>query len=87
MCPLRVSSSLARLLAAFFLCVARAGSLETAELSTQSLDQPNQPLQMSNSSPLWFRLSDFTYFAGTLSDVRRYRGAVVEAEIVHLAGK
>ena len=46
---------------------------------------PSRALDLSTAAPLRIGLGGLTYFAGALSDVRLYRGALSEPEIAALA--
>ena len=55
------------------------------KLVAKSPDAPNRPLDVTTVSPLRIGLGGLTYFAGALTDVRLYRGALSEREIAVLA--
>lgn len=68
--------------------VRRDGVLElyvNGKLSARSLDLPDRALDLSTKSPLRMGFGELTYFCGALSDVRVYRGALSEREVVALA--
>jgi len=68
--------------------VRRGRSLELyldGKPAAKSIDDPDQPLDMSTTAPLRIGLGGLTYFAGALSDVRLYRGALSQQEIAELA--
>src|SRR5262245_44227343 len=68
--------------------VRRGRSLELyldGKPAAKSLDDPDQPFDVSTGAPLRFGLGGLTYFAGALSDVRLYRGALSQQEIAALA--
>jgi hypothetical protein len=50
-----------------------------------SLDAPDRPLDVTTAAPLRIGLGGLTYFAGALTDVRIYRGALSEQEVAVLA--
>jgi hypothetical protein len=68
--------------------VRRSGMLElyvNGKLAAKALDLPDRVLDLSTAAPLRMGLGGLTYFSGALSDVRLYRGALSEREIVALA--
>jgi hypothetical protein len=68
--------------------VRRGGMLElcvNGKLSAKSLDQPERVLDLSTAAPLRIGFGNLTFFSGALSDVRLYRGALSQDEIVALA--
>ena len=68
--------------------VRRGGVLElyvNGKRAAKSLDQPYRVLDLSTAAPLRLGFGSLTYFAGALSDVRLYRGALSEPEIATLA--
>src|SRR5262245_16636907 len=59
----------------------RVGSRPAAS----SLDVPDRVLDLSTAAPVRIGFGGLTYFSGALSDVRLYRGALSQQEIVALA--
>lgn len=55
------------------------------KLVARSLDAPDRPLDVTTAAPLRIGLGALTYFAGAMSDVRIYHGALSEGDIAGLA--
>lgn len=55
------------------------------KLVARSSEAPDSPLDVTTTSPLRIGLGALTHFAGALTDVRLYRGALSGIEIVALA--
>src|SRR5262245_55777071 len=67
--------------------VRRGRSLELyldGKPAAKSLEDPTRALDLSTAAPLRIGLGGLTYFAGALSNVRLYRGALSEREIAEL---
>ena len=55
------------------------------EMASESLEEPDRPLDVTTTSPLRIGFGGLTYFSGAMSDVRIYRGALSEQEVAELA--